>query len=300
MLHLGSVWAIMQPVQMRNRPMPKISCVKLFKRIKINEKWILAQALFDSKGRLRRDHVRVQEKDEIHPEGSYFIEWWDRGKVTAKRSGLMAFRPPTRPERSRPNSPPFATEFSPHPLFRPPELERTTVAEAIERYSEYIKYHRSLRTFRTYRPILASFKSFCTRSYIDDVDRDDLLAFATHCMKQGQKGKSVYNKLVVLSQVLKQHGKPKVVNTADWPRFVETVRPIYEDSDLTKLFKTCTPTEEARFKFYLMSGFRDAEGRFVRGAMWILSTRPCELQPSRTGAFIQRTGRSGRFRCRRS
>ena len=30
-----------------------------------------------------------------------------------------------------------------------------------------------------------------------------------------------------------------------------------------KLFKACTPTEEVRFKFYLMSGFRDAEGRFV-------------------------------------
>jgi integrase/recombinase XerD len=29
------------------------------------------------------------------------------------------------------------------------------------------------------------------------------------------------------------------------------------------LFDACTPTEEARFKFYLMSGFRDAEGRFV-------------------------------------
>jgi len=34
-----------------------------------------------------------------------------------------------------------------------------------------------------------------------------LLDFATHCLKQRQKGKSIYNKLVVLSQVMKQHGK---------------------------------------------------------------------------------------------
>jgi integrase len=55
----------------------------------------------------------------------------------------------------------------------------------------------------------------------------------------------------------------KLLNGADWPSFVETVRPIYEDSELERLFKSCTADEEIRFKFYLMSGFRDAEGRFV-------------------------------------
>src|SRR5271156_2015873 len=62
---------------------------------------------------------------------------------------------------------------------------------------------------------------------------------------------------------LKQHGRSKILNPTDWPSFVQTVRPIYEDVELTKLFKACTPAEEGRFKFYLMSGFRDAEGRFV-------------------------------------
>jgi len=128
---------------------------------------------------------------------------------------------------------------------------------------EYVRYHRSLRTFRTYRPILEHFKSFCTKTHVDDVGRQDLLDFATHCLKEGQKGKSVYNKLVVLSQVMKQHRRPKLLNASDWPSFVETVRPIYEDFELTKLFNACTPSEEIRFKFYLMSGFRDAEGCFV-------------------------------------
>ena len=86
--------------------------------------------------------------------------------------------------------------------------ERTTVADALDKYSEYIRYHRSLRTFRTYRPILASFKTFCAKTYIDEIERADLLDFATHCLKQSQKGKSIYNKLVVL-----------------WPG-IETARPL--------------------------------------------------------------------------
>jgi integrase len=62
---------------------------------------------------------------------------------------------------------------------------------------------------------------------------------------------------------MKQNGEPKLLHPADWPSFVETVRPIYEDEELTALFAACTPAEAIRFRFYLMTGFRDAEGRFV-------------------------------------
>jgi hypothetical protein len=49
---------------------------------------------------------------------------------------------------------------------------------------------------------------------------------AVECVKKGQKGKSIYNKLVVISQVMKQYGKAKLLKAAEWPSFVETVRPI--------------------------------------------------------------------------
>ena len=241
----------------------KPGSVRVLKQIKLPHRWILATALFDSRGRIRPDHVRVKGKDETHPEGSYFIEWSERGRLckqavgpdaqhaadtarvkeaqlTAERNGIIPAAP--KPE---------------------PKPERTALTSALDDYVEYVRYHRSLRTYRTYRPILQSFKEFCTKTHVDEVEREDLLDFATDCTKQGQQGKSVYNKLVVISQVLKQHGKKKLLNAADWPSFVETVRPIYEDSELETLFKACTSDEEIRFKFYLMSGFRDAEGRFV-------------------------------------
>jgi integrase/recombinase XerD len=122
--------------------------------------------------------------------------------------------------------------------------------------TDYIQYHRSLWTFRTYRPILKFFGDFCSHTYVDEMDRATIMEFATHCLKQGQNGKTIYNKLVVIRQLLKQHGRTKIVNASDWPSFVQTVRPIYEDGELVKLFKACTPSEEIRFKFYLMSGSR--------------------------------------------
>ena len=243
--------------------MPKTSRVKLLKKIKTNGNWIQAPALFDSKGRVRRDHVLIDGRDEVHPEGSYYLEWWDGGKRYREAVGPNAFAAADKVRVKQAELSAVRNGIIPAAPAVEEPLPRTTLNAAIDGYIEYVRYHRSLRTFRTYRPILETFKDFCSKDHVDDVDRQDLLDFATSCMKQGQKGKSVYNKLVVLSQVMKQHGKAKLLKTADWPSFVETVRPIYEDFELAKLFRACTPTEEIRYKFYLMSGFRDAEGRFV-------------------------------------
>jgi hypothetical protein len=70
--------------------MPKPPHVSLIKQVKVNGKWKLATALFDRKGRVRRDRVRVKGQDEAHPEGSYFIEWWDHGKRRREAAGADA------------------------------------------------------------------------------------------------------------------------------------------------------------------------------------------------------------------
>ena len=243
--------------------MPLTSQVKLLKQIKFNGAWHRAPALFDTKGRIRRDHVMVGGRDEVHPEGSYVIEYWRDGKRSREVAGADAATAAEFMKFRQGELDAIHSGVLPAP---PPELEkpkRVALKDALVKYLDYIQYHRTLRTFRTYRPILNAFGEFCSREYIDEITREDLMAFATACLKQGQKGKSVYNKLVVIAQLLKQHGRPKILNATDWPSFVETVRPIYEDGELKALFKAATPDEAIRFKFYLMSGFRDAEGRYV-------------------------------------
>src|SRR5205823_5556563 len=201
----------------------------LLKQVKINDKWRQARALFDSKGRVRRDHVRINGKDETHSEGSYFIEWWDQGKRHCEPAGGNAQDAADKARVKQAELTAMRNGIIPPAPAVEPKPERTALAAALDSYLDYVRYHRSLRTFRTYRPILESFKVFCTKTYVDEVERQDLIDFATHCMKLGQKGKSIYNKLVVVSQVMKQHGKGKLLTAADWPSFVETVRPIYED-----------------------------------------------------------------------
>jgi integrase/recombinase XerD len=242
--------------------MPRLGTVRLFKKIKTENQWKLAPALYDSKGRVRRDHVRIGGRDEVHAEGAYYIEWWNAGVRAREAAGADAFTAAEKARHKQAELAALRNGIVPA-VAAAPEDERTTLKTALAKYIEYIQYHRSLRTFRTYRPILASFGEFCRRPYVQDVTRNDLLDFATHCLKLGHNGKTVYNKLVVIAQLLKQNGRPKLLEQNDWPNFVETVRPIYEESELKKLFAECTPDEDMRFKFYLLTGFRDAEGRHV-------------------------------------
>ena len=49
----------------------------------------------------------------------------------------------------------------------------------------------------------------------------------------------------------------------DWPKYVDTIRPIYEPEELIAMFNAATEDEADLLKFILGSGFRDQEIRYV-------------------------------------
>src|SRR5260370_8177315 len=53
--------------------------VNILKKVKIGSSWNLYPAVVEPNGKLR-DKVRVHGKVELHPEGYYYIEWWQDGR----------------------------------------------------------------------------------------------------------------------------------------------------------------------------------------------------------------------------
>jgi integrase/recombinase XerD len=53
--------------------------VNLIKKIKVDGAWRFAPVVPEPNGRLK-DKVRINGKVEVHAEGSYYIEWRERGK----------------------------------------------------------------------------------------------------------------------------------------------------------------------------------------------------------------------------
>jgi integrase/recombinase XerD len=53
--------------------------VNIIKMVKVNGKWPFA-GIVERNGRIVRDHVCVDGRDEHHPEGRYYLEWYEKGK----------------------------------------------------------------------------------------------------------------------------------------------------------------------------------------------------------------------------
>jgi integrase/recombinase XerD len=99
-----------------------------------------------------------------------------------------------------------------------PEQHRVTIGQAIDKYLDFIRAHRKQRTYVTYRYTLDKLlKQSCQRSFVDQVTREDILQFMTDCYKRGLGKRTVYDKLVVVLQLFKRHGKTKLIEPSDWP-----------------------------------------------------------------------------------
>jgi len=237
--------------------------VNVIKRIKLGSKWPFAPVV-ERNGRIVRDHVWVQKRDEHHPEGRYYLEWYEDGRrrrkpverydlllpaaraksieLNAVRAGLLAL--PEAPTTSAP--------------------ARLTMDAAIDQYLEYIRKHRSLRTYRTYRPVLkVLFRNSYSKTYVDEVNRSDMLKFMSDCFDQGLVPRTVYDRLVTVLQLFKRHGYKSLVERSDWPNYVETIRPIYEPEEIAAMLRHADPGEAMLIKFCLATGFRDREIRYV-------------------------------------
>jgi integrase/recombinase XerD len=237
--------------------------VKILKYVKASDAWRFANVV-ERNGKIVRDHVLITGQDEHHREGSYYLEWYEHGKrhrkavadfttvaeaarlkaieVEALKAGVM----------SRPT--PSATTHA----------KGTTLATAVDQYLSMVEAKRSHRTYISYRYTL---KKLLVPSYeknsVDQVAREDILAFMTRCYEVGLGHRTVYDKLVVVLQLFKRHGKSGLITSSDWPKYVETIRPIYEPEEIQSMFKHATQDEAIFLKFMLGSGFRDQEGQHV-------------------------------------
>jgi hypothetical protein len=113
--------------------------VILLKQINHSGRWIPAPALFDSKGRVRRDHVRVKGRDAVHSEGGYFIEWRENGKRVKQSAGPDAFAAAELARRKQAELSAVRNGIIPAAPAAEPKPERVTLAAALDQYSEYIQ-----------------------------------------------------------------------------------------------------------------------------------------------------------------
>jgi len=238
--------------------------VNILKYVKVGEKWRFSNVV-EKKGKIVRDHVLIAGIDEHHPEGTYYIEWYEIGN-RRRRKAVPDFAAVVEEARRKAMEVEATragiVEIQSSPASIPPT--RLRVDTAIDNYLEFIKNHRSARTYLTYRYSLDTlFRQSCTPQFVEDVSREDIVKFMTDCYTKGLGHRTVYGKLVVVLQMLKRYHKTKLIETSDWPNYVEKIRVIYEPEEIQAMLRHAGEDEAIFLKFMVGSGFRDREAQHV-------------------------------------
>lgn len=122
---------------------------------------------------------------------------------------------------------------------------------------------REPKTYVAYKYCLELFASYCAKRFIQDVKREDLLAFIRKLYELNCGPRTAYNRAVIVSQLLKANGITKLLHNRDWPEYVEPIRPMYEEEEIQSLLKACGKDERVLYLCYLLTGLRDKEMRYL-------------------------------------
>jgi hypothetical protein len=177
-------------------------------KVKVGKNWNLYPAVVEPNGKLR-DKVRVRGKVELHPEGYHYIEWWQDGR---KREQIKEWAEVV--DRARRKA--LELEANRADIETVQEIgsgKGLTVTEAVASYLKDMEPpQREPKTYVAYKYCLELFASTCAKRFVQDVKREDLLAFIRKLYELGCGPRTAYNRAVIVSQLLKLNGIIKLLD----------------------------------------------------------------------------------------
>jgi integrase len=231
--------------------------VNLTKRVQTPYGMRYCAVVLSANGRVKPDYVHVNEHEERHPEGAYYLEWREGAKRVRISVGKDAQDAAAR--RLRKEAELNAINNGVAVLPENGNGHRS-LAATIADYLEEVKITKKSKTLAAYSTALGYFTESCRKMNLEEIERGDLLKFSAFLRdEKEQSPRSVYNKFENVMTFLKSQGIRGLVDKNDWPRFVEEEPEVYEREELDKLFKSCNAEEQLWYEFFLMTGMREQE-----------------------------------------
>ena len=229
----------------------------LTKRIQTSQGPRYCPAVLSTNGRIRPDLVLVGGREERHPEGAYYISWYEGKRLIRLSVGKDPQDAAARRQRKE-----AELNAVNNGVFVLPENGNghPSVAAAVGRFLEETELTKKPKTLAAYTTALNYFTQSCPKLYLHDIERTDLLKFCAFLReKKKQAPRSVYNKFENVMTFLKANAIRGLVGKNDWPRYTEEEPEMYEPEELEKLFKGCDAEERLWYEFFLMTGMREQE-----------------------------------------
>lgn len=239
--------------------------VNLTKRIDTPEGRRFCKVVIGPNGRIKPDWVLVNGREEKHPEGGYYLDWRTDGLRRRMAVGTDATAASNSRSRKQAELEAITQGLVVTDPVEAEEDSRLRLREAAADFLEDIQLSRQRKTWMGYCLSLKYFKQCCSKTYIEEIERKDLLRFVVF-LRDGKElaPRTVHNKFCDVLTFLQAQGVPKLISKNDRPRFVEQEVEIYEDDQLLTLHSICSLYHSTQYDFYLMSGFREQEAAHVQ------------------------------------
>ncbi len=149
--------------------------VNITKRIETPEGRRYCPIILGSDGRIKANWVMVNGRPEKYPEGTYYLGWRAGGKrrrIAVGADAAIAYRRLLRKQREL-NA---GTKRSFHST---QNTSRLRICSAVDDFLEDIQLSRQRKTWMGYQLSLRYFQESCRKSFLYEIERKDLLRFAS-------------------------------------------------------------------------------------------------------------------------
>jgi integrase len=213
--------------------------------------------VLSANGRIKPDVVLVEDREERHPEGAYYISWYEGKRLIRLSVGKDAATATARrlQKAAELNALNNGVAVAPDG-----QNGHRSVAAAVADFLDETKLTKKPKTLAAYTTALSYFTESCPKLHLEDLERKDLLKFAAFLRDDKEQApRSCWNKFSNVMSFLKANGIRGLAKKNDWPRYTEEEPEIYEDEELDTLFAACDAEERLWYEFFLMTGMREQE-----------------------------------------
>jgi integrase len=228
--------------------------VNLSKRITTAEGSRYCPVVTANNGRVKPNWVIVGGKPEHHPEGAYYLSWYESNTLKRRSVGTDANAAAARQHKQEQI---LASKAAGIRVLEDAPKGRLLVNAAAD-YLKEIEAHKKEATHQSYSYAIKYFLESCSKQTLEEITREDLLAFSVFLRNRFRPYTS-YVKFKCVIGFLKSQGITKLISSKDWPQFTDEMPEIYEPEELTAFFAACNPEEHLWFSFFLMTGMREQE-----------------------------------------
>jgi hypothetical protein len=154
----------------------RIPKINLSKYVNIGgHQWRFCQVVVSANGRIKPDCVIVAGKPELHREGAYYIEWYEKGTRRRRSVGKNAIEAHAEQER---HIQLLRNEALGIEVVRAKEDPgMTTIADSCAAFLEEVRQLSRRKTYQQYSVALRYFQECCRDKQLREVGRSDLLKF---------------------------------------------------------------------------------------------------------------------------